>query len=248
MLVKDHLSEIAEPVIEKIIIDKHTAKGYLTFKTNSNCSIFENEKKLAELNINSPQTVEFTEGMHCLTFKDEDSTTIIERKIKVLPRNTRTIEIIFPKNSIPTTPTITKPSTQPQTESKVKISSKWYYIFAVIFISAICASPMCNFIQNHIISPHDDIIDPPHDDIIDPPGGQTYQDALQYINNGKLQYAAELLLTVINQEPDFADPYIHLANIYIDQGKHEEAQSLLDTALILNPDSEWAKKLQRSID
>lgn len=231
-MIDSHLREIIEPCIEKIIINSYQEKGELVFKANMACSVVENGKLIADIKSGDSCIIELPEGIHHLHFRNNDSSVIIERTIRVIKNNRRTIYIEFPQQK-------TQIGNQDEHHARINKLGATFIgcMFLIAFITVIINFSLCQNDNNHIIIPDD----------IEEPGGERYQLALQYIEDGNLTMATELLQNVINLEPSFVEPYIHLAAIYKQQGDISKARELLQTALFLNPDSEWANELYNSI-
>lgn len=225
-MIDSHLREMIEPNIEKIILNSHKAKGQLELITNRACIVTENSSIVTNTEANTPSKVELSEGLHILEFKERTGSKTIERKIRVIKDTKRNIEVLFPTNI-----------QQKRNDNSI------YYIVVAMLIAAIAV--ICIHKISRIISDEPDPFYYP--DERKDPGGEKYQLALTYLEKGNIPMAVELLQAVINSEPDFADPYIHLAHIYIQQENIVKAQELLTKALELNPNSEWASKLYNSI-
>lgn len=230
MMLNNHLLEIIDVALEEIILKSYKKKGYLTLVTNCDCSVYEGDDKLADTQSSKPRKIELTEGIHCLSFKDNESSRMLVRKIHIQENNPRTIKIRFSNEN-----NNKKPS-----GNSFNI---WHFILTALVIIATTI-----LIVRIEMKETDIIIDDKYlTDEYAGRGGQTYQEALSEMQNGNLMLAADKLQIVINKDPDFADPYIHLASIYIQQNNYEDAKALLNTALTLNPNSEWAKRLKVSI-
>lgn len=230
MMINNHLIEIVDLILEEIIRNSYRKKGMLKLVTNHNCSVYEKNNKLTSVKSGVPCMFELAEGVHCLCFKDTKSSKIIDRKVRVIGNSTNVVEIKFPREI--------EANKQEDTEINRKL---WYYMFAAAIIISIAIFMTHNDKFGNILTDFYKTEEPAV------PGGQTYQDALEEIEKGNLMLAADKLQTVINNEPEFASPYIHLANIYIQQGYHEDAKMLLETALELDPDNSWAISLKKSI-
>lgn len=230
MMINNHLLEIIDHILEEIIINTSKKTYRLTLSTNRECTIYENDCKLIDIQPNAPYVIELSKGAHYMSFKDKETSKIIHKKILVFENRKNTFEVRFAQESENST-----------TEQVGKYSSIWYYILAIMII--ITSSLIIGNFQGE---PEEDGFDPIENKSEDK-GGEDYQDALKEIEKGNLELAADKLQTVINNEPEFADPYIHLANIYINQHHYEDAKALLDTALRLNPGSNWARQLKESI-
>lgn len=233
-MIDAHLREILEPCVERIIINSHKEKGSLALIANVNCSVAENGTLITNITSGNPNVIELTEGIHHLQFRNNDSSTTIEKKIRVIKDNRRTINIEFPQ--------VEQKTESPKEQQKRQDSHKHGTFFVIyIFFIAIITISVIYSLQKHdtpqFIIPDD----------IEAPGGERYQHALQAIENCDFTMAAELLQNVINIEPSFAEPYIHLAAIYIQQGNIDKAKELLQTALNLSPNSIWANELYNSI-
>ena len=218
-VIESHLREIIEPRIEKIIVNSHKAKGLLSFVANKTCSVVENESIIAEIVSGVSKTVELTEGIHVLYFKDTALQKTIKRDVRVVKDSKRVVEVEFPQESVPS-------------KNNKGLLFFFFMVLVVIFVMG-------------LISVIDD--DKYIPDVMPDLGGEKYRYALIAIEEGNTTMAIEHLQNVINDEPSFADPYIHLANIYMQQGDVEKAKGLLDKALELNPDSNWANELYKSI-
>lgn len=239
MLVKDHLSEIIEPINEKIIIEKHKPKGRIKLYSNKKCSVFEGQGKLTDLLPSTPNIIELPEGVYTIMFKEYESAQTINRKIRVIKDNLRTIEISFP-------------NTQPHSQTLFKVLNdteprlnRW------TFIGRICIVVICGIIISTLVYNEKQRSTEPEPHISDQVmtrGGANYQNAVQAIKEKQFDVAIELLNTVIYNDPDFADPYVHLASVYIETGDYQRAKEMLDIALKLNPNSNWAKRLQNRIN
>lgn len=224
-MIDNHLREIIEPSIEKIIIDAQKEKGYLTLIADTECHITENGVKIADIKPDTPHCVELAVGVHTMIFIDKVSSRIIEKRIRVIKDNYRTINVNF---------------VQAEPESAHKKNYTLYYILSALFVILTTLIIVYSTYRDSYMEVY-----PP--DEIEAAGGKEFQDALLAIEQGDVTMAIELLQTVINFEPNFADPYIHLASIYIQQGNTDKAKELLLTALSLNPDSPWGNELYESI-
>lgn len=224
-IVNSNLREIIEPKIEKIIINSIRGKGCITFLSNRDCSVIENNTLIATLTSNVPCTIDIIEGIHILVFKDYNS-EIIEKKTRVIKDNNRNININF---------------TQTTDYTNIPKKNYKYYFFVSAIILLVIGVAIIFLIEeesSESIEQQDELIEL---------GGEKYQHALKAIDEGNMTIAIELLQTVINTSPSFADPYIHLAKIYKQQGNLKKAKRLLSKALELNPNSSWANQLYDSI-
>lgn len=223
-MIETHLREIIEPRIEKIIIDTHKDKGYVTILSECPCVVMENDDDIAAVDANVPCELLLTEGLHVLKFSSTDSSESFERTVRVIKDVKRKIYVQFPSHVPP------KPA-----------RNTIYYIISAIVLAlviSICLLP----------KPHYDEYDNYLYEEIENIGSDKYQLALDAMERGDYTKAVELFKTVINSEPEFPDAYIHLASIYIDQGEWDKANDLLVTALELNPDSHYANQLYDSIN
>lgn len=225
-MIDSHLREIIEPSVEKIIIDSYKGKGRLTFISNRDCRVTENHSNVAELSANVPLSVQMTEGAHTFLFNAFDSSDSLEKEVNVIRETGRKVEVFFPVQTVPA------PKPKPRS---------MYYIFGAVIVAFLVSIWLVPAPMNR----YDDNYSP---DEISSLGGYKYQLALEAIEHGDYTKAVELLKTVINAEPTFPDPYIHLAAIYINQDEVEKARELLVTALELNPESSWATDLYDSIN
>ena len=223
-MIDSHLREIIDPSIEKIIIDSHRGKGYLTLISDKACSVTENGSILTELIPEIPSVVELTDGMHVLKFESNDSSETIEKAVRIIRDNKRTIEVHFP---LPFK-VISKPNPV-------------YYIAGAIVLALLVSILF-------LPKPHGTIDESYAPDEVMNIGGDKYQLALEAIEHGDSTKAVELLKTVINAEPAFTDPYIQLAAIYIEQGEMEKARALLTAVLQQDSDNQWANDLYESIN
>ncbi|MBR0340563.1 MAG: tetratricopeptide repeat protein [Alistipes sp.] len=223
-IISDHLREIIDTIIEKIIIKSYRKKGRLTLIANRDCEVYEKQEKIFNLKYSTPHTHELTEGIHLMTFKDRESQETIDRKIQVLGNATRKVEVLF-KNE----PT--------------KNFTLGYFLVAAIIIFA-----FASYIKFKDVQPEENIeLQLVQSNDTNIYGGQIYQEALKEIEKGNYTLAINKLQTVINNDAQFADAHIHLANIYIKQGNYKDANDHLDIALEINPDSPWANELKGRI-
>ena len=222
-MIESHLREIIEPSIEKIIIDTHKEKGYLSILSDCPCMVQENDINIAEVDANVPFDLQLTEGLHVLRFTSTNSSDSLERTVRVIKDVKRKVDVRFPS----------------RVPLKATGNSIYYIISAIAITLAIAIYFLPGLYQNE-----DEYY--PDEDIVNV-GSDKYQLALDAMQNREYTKAIELFKTVINSKPEFPDAYIHLASIYIEQGELDKANDLLIVALKLNPDSHYANQLYDSI-
>lgn len=222
-IIDSHLREIIDSRIERIIISSYKENGYLALASNKRCSVSENNVVITDLIPDSPCMVQMSEGLHCLCFKELSSSNVIERKVRVIRNSKRSVQVVFP-SAAPT------PS-----------SNYAYFILSAVFVVLVAGIVVLVMQNADSAAPYT-----PDETVV--AGGDKYQYALQAIEQGNTVMAEELLQNVVNGEPLFADPYIHLAAIYIQQGNTEKARELLLKALRIEPHHQWANDMLESIN
>lgn len=75
---------------------------------------------------------------------------------------------------------------------------------------------------------------------LSPASKETYAEAISAMKSGNTENAQTLLISLINQQPNFSNAHVNLGIIFIKNKSFNEAENSINRALIINPNNIYA--------